>query len=335
MSMNRIGKLTRTRMPDNNPAPVPAWRSGKIGLAMTPRRGIIGLSVLLVGGLGAFLMSSSASDTAPPAPLSVASTPVSAGKTERAQLATTVPAPAGAANQTATQAPVNPTAESNQPAASGWVSASEATPAFRMEPLPQLAGTAALRGLMAKAAIVEGVRHASGGGRDDALIIGDPDVAGPLFRLSLYRPGSEPQPGGSFFVDVARRTGETGMWVERFVTLPSLESRLGAVDIALARFGGHAGARNCVAFRQSRTQPELRVSGWICLDGESVPAPEAVACVIDAVRWERTQDEPQLATLFGGAARAPNSACTQPSAGDLTSSIRPVDDHRAKAGARR
>jgi len=350
--MNRIGKLARAGLtgsprapggqarraptPDNAPARKGSWR------------GVAVLSVVLLGGFAAFTMMSG--DEGPAAPASApaatagdsaAGTAATAAGRAAATGAQNQPAGAHAANlqaanlqaanareASATDArPPEPGAQPEKSPGAGWVAASEEQPAFRLAPLPQLPGTATLRGLMAMAGMVEGVRHASGGGRDDALIIGDPGQAGPLLRLSLYRPGSEPQPGGSFFVDVARRAGETGMWVERFAPLPALETRLGPVDIAVARLGGQAGARSCVTFKQMRAQPDLRLSGWVCLDGDAPPAPEAAACIIDAVRWQREQDEPQIAALFAASA-ATTSACAPPAAGDLTSSIRPADATR-------
>jgi len=304
------GKPTRRAPMQDMPARKGSWR------------GVAALSALLLGGFAAFMAMSGGDDPAP------ASAPPGAPPRASAEGPAAPERPAvqvvnGQDAAKSGEAGAQTAGQPDKSPAAGWVAAREEQPAFRLDPLPQLPGTAALRGLMAMTGAVEGVRHASGGGRDDALIIGDADQAGPLLRLSLYRPGSEPQPGGSFFVDVARRAGEAGMWVERFAPLPSLETRLGPVDVALARFGGHAGARSCVTFRQARAQPDLRLSGWICLDGDAPPAPEAAACVIDAVRWQRDQDEPQIAALFAANA-SPTSACAQPAAGDLTSSVRPA-----------
>lgn len=332
--MNRIGKLARAGLTGSRRAAGPRRAAPALDNAPARKgswRGVAALSVVLLGGFAAFAMMPG--DERPETPASAAAVDA------QNQQASSQVGNAGAANaQTASVADARApeaktpeaggqTAQPEKSPAAGWVAASEEQPAFRLAPLPQLPGTATLRGLMATAGMVEGVRHASGGGRDDALIIGDPGQAGPLLRLSLYRPGSEPQPGGSFFVDVARRAGETGMWVERFAPLPALETRLGPVDIAVARLGGPSGARSCVTFKQMRAQPDLRLSGWVCLDGAAPPAPEAAACIIDAVRWQREQDEPQIAALFAASAST-TSACAQPAAGDLTSSIRPAEATR-------
>ncbi len=323
--MKRIGTLARTGLTGHRlAAGKPARRAS---MQDTPARkgswrGVAALSTLLLGGFAAFMVMSGGDDPAAPAPNQAPARASAEGPVtlERPAVVQTV---SGQDAARSGEADARTAGQPEKSPAAGWVAASEEQPAFRLDPLPQLPGTAALRGLMAMTGAVEGVRHASGGGRDDALIIGDAGQAGPLLRLSLYRPGSEPQPGGSFFVDVARRAGEAGMWVERFAPLPSLETRLGPVDVALARFGGHAGARSCVTFKQMRSQPDLRLSGWICLDGDAPPAPEAAACVIDAVRWQRDQDEPQIAALFTANA-SPTSVCAQPAAGDLTSSVRPA-----------
>lgn len=337
--MNRIGKLARAGLTGSR-------RAGGVSSAGQARRalarddaparkgswrGVAALSVVLLGGFAAFAMMSGDERPETPAPVAAADAQnlqagseagTAAAANARTASVTDATAPEAKAPEAGGQA-----AQPEKSSAAGWVAASEEQPAFRLAPLPQLPGTATLSGLMATAGMVEGVRHASGGGRDDALIIGDPGQAGPLLRLSLYRPGSEPQPGGSFFVDVARRAGEAGMWVERFAPLPTLETRLGPVDIAVARLGGPSGARSCLTFKQMRAQPDLRLSGWVCLDGAAPPAPEAAACIIDAVRWQREQDEPQIAALFA-ASVATTSACAPPAAGDLTSSIRPADATR-------
>lgn len=338
VSMDRIGKpVVANRLKAG--AKGPSSRRDQPGRA--PWRGVFGLSVLLIGGFGVFLaVPRATAPSAVPSQVVPSQGPAVMPAPAKAVAAVAVLPVAAPVQSGAPVAPGDGGASAEGPAAgeapaTGWIAASEEQPAFGLGPLPQSPGTASLIGLMATTGVVEGVRHASGGGRDDAFTMGDAGERGPLLRLSLYRPGSEPQPGGSFFVDVARRAGEAGMWVERFAGLPPLETRLGPVEIAQARFGARSGARNCMIFRQNRAQPELRLSGWICLDGQAAPAPEAVACVIDAVRWQRDQEEPQITQLFArAAASATNSACAQPS-GDLTSAIRPVDGARSGDTARR
>lgn len=316
------------------PAPSGSWRG--VGL----------LSVALVGGFAAVMMmlggadKASVQDMAPaaqqPERKDVAPQEFRAGvaKADHVNAANVMEArreavglqqaPTVQAESAANAQGVSP---SGPEISAGWTPVAEEPEAFRLAPLPQMPGTAALKGLMAMTGVIEGVSHVSGGGRDDALIIGDPEAPGALMRLSLYRPGSEKQPGGSFFVDVARRAGEASMWVERFAQLPPVETRLGPVDIAVTRFEGKAGLRSCLVFRQIRSAPDLRLSGWVCLAGDMAPAPEAAACVIDSIRWQRDQQEPKIAGLLANAGGG-NSICAQP-AGDLTSSIRPVEGGQA------
>lgn len=343
--MNRIARLARSGKtgsrtdPAHAQAPSGSWR----GVAL--------LSVALVGGFAAVLMMSGGPDKASVEGMASKDLAPAAQQPERKDVAPqefragasnvdgvnaanvmeTRREAAGGQQAQAVQAESAPNPEGGSPSeqafSAGWTPVAEEPEAFRLAPLPQMPGTAALKGLMAMTGVIEGVSHVSGGGRDDALIIGDPDAPGALLRLSLYRPGSEKQPGGSFFVDVARRAGEASMWVERFAQLPPVETRLGPVDIAVTRFEGKAGLRSCLVFRQIRSEPDLRLSGWVCLAGDMAPAPEAAACIIDSVRWQRDQQEPKIAGLLDSAGGG-NSICAQP-AGDLTSSIRPVEGGQA------
>ncbi|MFC0284368.1 hypothetical protein ACFFJB_12295 [Camelimonas abortus] len=299
--MKGIGKPSRRRVRDC--ADLPSRRRSQSSRAA--HVAAAALAALLTGGLYAVFATAPQQQAQDAARTAERAGAAAAGAPE-------TPGAVAAAAETA--------GEAEQASAGGWVAVQEDDPAFTLAPLPQLPETLALRGLLAKPAVMEAVRHVSGGGRDDALTVGEPDEAGPLLRLSLYRPGSEPQPGGSFFVEVARRAGERGMSVERFVPLPPVATRMGPLETALARMDSPGGARNCVTFRQGETAPDLRVSGWICLPDGEAPSPEAAACVVDAIRWRRVEDEPAVARRI--AAVRGESACAAPAAADLTSSIR-------------
>lgn len=310
--MNRVGKQPHSRRQITADAPVIAKRRGGVRAWGS----VALLSLLLVGGFGALVL---------PDPVRVPdSLGAAAGQGDNSS---TNPSAAPADTK------LNAEASPDDAGVAGWVAVNSDAPSFRLEPLPQVPGALALRPLMARPGAVEGVRHISGGGRDDALTIGEAGEPGPLLRLSLYRPGTEPQPGGSYFVDVARRAGEHGMSVVRFVPLPPVESAIGALDIALARFEGVAGARNCVTFRRGQSEPAVRLSGWICLDADQAPAPEAAACLVDAVRWQ-AGDEAAMTQLFSARPGA-TSACATPAPSEMTSSVRPAGDGPSVKGGRR
>ena len=60
-------------------------------------------------------------------------------------------------------------------------------------------------------------RNVAGGGRLDQMAFGVPHEAGPYLRLTFYRPFDEPVAGVSFWLEMARRAGEAGLALERYV----------------------------------------------------------------------------------------------------------------------
>ena len=115
-----------------------------------------------------------------------------------------------------------------------------------------------------RAKTYEARRHATGGGRKDALTFGAADGPDPLIALEVYRIGSEAAPPRSFFVDLARVAGADSLGVERSGQPAPLTTRFGAFEAADLTLSGAAGDLQCLGFRLAPEDIALRVSGFAC-----------------------------------------------------------------------
>ena len=107
--------------------------------------------------------------------------------------------------------------------------------------------------------------HPAGGGRDDVLSFGafeafpqktaslQPgasfNAAAPHMRLSVYRTGREAPAPGTFFVDLVRRAGKSGLAVTKSAVATAMPSKFGPVEVADVLLTGRGGERACLAFR--------------------------------------------------------------------------------------
>ncbi len=169
--------------------------------------------------------------------------------------------------------------------------------------------------------------HPAGGGRDDVLSFGafeafpqktaslQPgasfNAAAPHMRLSVYRTGREAPAPGTFFVDLVRRAGESGLAVTKSAVATAMPSKFGPVEVADVLLTGRGGERACLAFRLLAPTPGLRLSGWHCGTVQRPADRTTLGCLIDRLDLASPGDDLGLANYFA-AADMRRQACAQP-----------------------
>ncbi len=147
-------------------------------------------------------------------------------------------------------------------------------------------------------------RNAVGGGRLDQMAFGSPFTDGPYLRVNFYTPADEPVAAASFWLEMARRSGEAGFAIERAPSAPDLVStRLGAFEVGALRAVGPGGARSCLGFRLQSPHPNLIISGLACIarDASEVAlAREALLCALEAISVAGPNDDLELMAFFEG-----------------------------------
>jgi hypothetical protein len=150
----------------------------------------------------------------------------------------------------------------------------------------------------------EAATHPAGGGRDDVLVFGafaavSPHTApGPHMRLSIYRTGREAPAPGTFFVDLVRRAGESGLAVTKSAVATPMSSKFGAVEVADVLLAGQGNERACLAFRLVAPAPGLRLTGWQCGTAEKPADRAALGCLIDRLDLVGASNDLALANYF-------------------------------------
>jgi hypothetical protein len=165
--------------------------------------------------------------------------------------------------------------------------------------------------------------HRTGGGRQDILVFGDANGAGPLVRLILYRAGSEAAPTAAFFVELARRAAETGRAITFAAQPTALPTRLGvfeAADLSMSQFSLNRsgdGDAACIGFRTANAAApatNLRIAGFTCggkADGARILTKPDLACLIDAIELLPDVDDNDLAAFFAGRELNDATACAK------------------------
>ena len=160
-----------------------------------------------------------------------------------------------------------------------------------------------------RAKTYEARRHATGGGRKDALTFGAADGPDPLIALEVYRIGSEAAPPRSFFVDLARVAGADSLGVERSGQPAPLTTRFGAFEAADLTLSGAAGDLQCLGFRLAPEDIALRVSGFAC-GAPALPIDRiSLACMLDRIDLLSAGDDSELRAFFVEAERRPGAGC--------------------------
>ncbi|MDP2354672.1 MAG: hypothetical protein Q8M31_01240 [Beijerinckiaceae bacterium] len=147
-------------------------------------------------------------------------------------------------------------------------------------------------------------RNAAGGGRLDQMAFGSPFEEGPYLRVGFYTPADEPVAAVSFWLEMARRSGEAGFALERAPFTPDLVStRLGSFEVGSLTAVGPRGARPCLGFRLQSARPNLIISGLACIarDASEIGlSREALVCALEAVSVVGPDDDLELKAFFEG-----------------------------------
>lgn len=147
-------------------------------------------------------------------------------------------------------------------------------------------------------------RNSAGGGRLDQMAFGSPFDEGPYLRVGFYTPADEPVTAASFWLEMARRSGEAGFSLERAPFTPDLVStRFGAFEVGALSALGPGGARPCLGFRLQSARPNLIISGLACIarDASEVGlAREALVCALEAVSVAGPNEDFELKAFFDG-----------------------------------
>lgn len=147
-------------------------------------------------------------------------------------------------------------------------------------------------------------RNSAGGGRLDQMAFGSPFEDGPYLRVGFYTPGDEPVAAASFWLEMARRSGEAGFAIERAPSAPDLvDTRLGAFEVGSLSGVGPGGARPCLGFRLQSASPNLIISGLACIarDASQIGlAREALVCALEAVSVVGPHEDRELKAFFDG-----------------------------------
>lgn len=155
----------------------------------------------------------------------------------------------------------------------------------------------------------EAARHPAGGGRDDVIAFGEFANPSMQLRLSVYRTGSEAPAPGTFFVDLVRRAGESGLAVMRSAIALPVATKFGPMEAADVLLSGQGQERACLAFRLISTAPGLRLSGWLCGTAERPADRAALACLADRLDLVGAREDRELAAYFGKAELQRGRAC--------------------------
>ena len=156
------------------------------------------------------------------------------------------------------------------------------------------------------------VRRHSGGGREDVFSAGRPGDAGGHVRLIAYRFGNEVRPATTLFVDMARRSAESGLAVVRTTVPAVISTRLGPAEISEMTVTDGERPHDCLAWRIGRDDIDLRLSGWICpADGRRAER-AVLVCVIERLDLASAVGERDLRRAFLEAPRSRDPACAPP-----------------------
>lgn len=120
------------------------------------------------------------------------------------------------------------------------------------------------------------------GRREDILIQGGFDtIEASYLRLTLTEL-SEPEPGPSLFVTLARRAADgQALAVIRTGERSTIETKFGTMETLEVTLGGN-GKRTCTGFG-SLHPSAIRLDGWLCAPLGQAPEPRAITCLLDKV----------------------------------------------------
>ncbi|MEJ0091958.1 MAG: hypothetical protein WDN46_00495 [Methylocella sp.] len=167
--------------------------------------------------------------------------------------------------------------------------------------------------LVKRAKIYTAREHRTGGGRQDTLVSGDLNGAGPVLRLVIYHVGKEAAAPAAFFVDLARRAAETGRAITFAAQPTALSTRLGvfeAADLVLTQTG--SADAPCLGFRLAYAA-SLRLTGFACGGKNETAASFAskakLACLLDTLELAPKVDDKDLVAFFAARELNDDTAC--------------------------
>lgn len=185
------------------------------------------------------------------------------------------------------QSPPPPTDDIKPVHGPAWIEIERPFPAFALS-IPEAAGQPSRYAIR---------RHAEGNGRKDILSLGDPDAPTPYLQVEIYRPGSEPVGAAEAAAVIADGAAALGPVLRSIDEL--LVSKFGPLNIV--SFHTSIGVpRHCLGFVRAYDDPNLRISGWFCQDGDFVPR-STLACALDRLTLLAAGSEPKVSALFAQA----------------------------------
>jgi hypothetical protein len=156
-------------------------------------------------------------------------------------------------------------------------------------------------------------RHTTGGGREDVLTFGEFDGAGPFFRLSVYRHGTEKTADAAFFVDMARRAAQLGLSLGRADVAQTQATRFGDFETAaLTMTEGGVTREACRGFRFSAAQLGLTIAGFSCGADDDAVSGGALACLVNRLDLITSGEDRALRDFFGAAQTRGARGCAEP-----------------------
>ena len=142
-------------------------------------------------------------------------------------------------------------------------------------------------------------RHATGGGRQDILQLGEPEGVAPYLQVEIYRPGNETSRFADPLTTIA--IGAAAL-APRDLTLSheSLDTKFGPLSI-VPFVTGRGTERRCLGFVRGFRDPRLRISGRFCQGGEQFVARNMLSCALDRLALLAAGSEPKVGELFAQA----------------------------------
>lgn len=158
-------------------------------------------------------------------------------------------------------------------------------------------------------------RHSTGGGREDAITLGQVSENGPYMRLIVHQVGAEGAPAQTLFLETARRAAEAGLALDSIGAPAILPTRFGPVEFAEAKIaaaGAGKAREGCAVFRFSADQPALRVAGLACGPGGVAFPRRQMSCLIGGLDLTAASEDPDLQKFFARSELARDEACSNP-----------------------
>lgn len=160
-------------------------------------------------------------------------------------------------------------------------------------------------------------RHSAGGGREDAITLGQFAESGPYMRLVVHQVGAEGAPAQTLFLESVRRAADAGLALDTLGAPSILQTRFGPVEVADAKIAVPDAATSregCTVFRFSADRPTLRVSGLACGAGGAAFPRRQMSCLIGGLDLTAASEDPDLQKLFARSELARDEACSNPRA---------------------